>query len=308
MTPGDLAERRNWSLEHKIEYTSEKIREWYEYFDGNVYAAFSGGIDSTVLLDIARSIYPHLTAVFVNTGLEYPEIKSFVRQFENVEWLRPKIPFHKVIEQYGYPVVSKRVSRYVSDLRVVKGNNSATVNLRNTGFNRKGEFCPSMKLSNKWRFLIGAPFKISANCCLVMKEAPLRHYARISGKRGITGVTAAESNTRLKTYLRQGCNAFTLKHPLSSPLGFWEHQDILAYIASRNLKISEIYGRVVNLTGTYETTGEQRTGCMFCCFGIHYDSQPNRFQRMAITHPKEYAYCIKTLGIGRVLDYLNVKY
>lgn len=56
------------------------------------------------------------------------------------------------------------------------------------------------------------------------------------------------------------------------------------------------------------TTGCDRTGCMFCMFGVHLEKEPNRFQRMKITHPKQYDYCINKLGCGAVLDYIGVKY
>ena len=66
-----------------------------------------------MLLDLARRAYPDIQAAFVNTGLEYPEIRAFVRTVSNVTWLRPEMPFHKVIETYGYPVISKEVARRI---------------------------------------------------------------------------------------------------------------------------------------------------------------------------------------------------
>lgn len=68
-----------------------------------MYVSFSGGKDSTVLLDLVRSEYPNVKAVFVDTGLEYPEIRSFVKTFDNVEILKPKKNFKQVIQEYGYP-------------------------------------------------------------------------------------------------------------------------------------------------------------------------------------------------------------
>ena len=56
------------------------------------------------------------------------------------------------------------------------------------------------------------------------------------------------------------------------------------------------------------TTGAKRTGCMFCMFGVHLEKEPNRFQRMALTHPKQYEFCIHKLGCGKVLDFLGVPY
>ena len=46
-----LKQRQGLPLEAKIELSKKKIREWYEAHDGEVYVAFSGGKDSTVLLD-----------------------------------------------------------------------------------------------------------------------------------------------------------------------------------------------------------------------------------------------------------------
>jgi len=65
--------------------------------------------------------------------------------------------------------------------------------------------------------------------------------------------------------------------------------------------------------GKLKTTGLDRTGCMFCMFGCHLEKEPNRFQKMKITHPQIYNYCMKPieeggLGLGRVLDYIGVKY
>ena len=75
--------------------------------------AFSGGKDSTVLLDIARKIYPDIEAVYNDTGLEYPELREFVKTIDNVTWLRPKENFKKVVQKYGYPVISKEVANKV---------------------------------------------------------------------------------------------------------------------------------------------------------------------------------------------------
>ena len=60
--------------------------------------------------------------------------------------------------------------------------------------------------------------------------------------------------------------------------------------------------------GRLTTTGAKRTGCMFCMFGVHLEKEPNRFQRMALTHPKQYDFCIHKLGCGKVLDFLGVPY
>ena len=109
-----LAELQGYPLSIKVSLTKQRIREWvHRYGEDGVYISFSGGKDSTVLLHIVREMYPDIPAVFVDTGLEFPEIRSFVRNFDNVVWLKPKKNFRKVIEEYGYPFISKEVSECV---------------------------------------------------------------------------------------------------------------------------------------------------------------------------------------------------
>ncbi len=105
-----LRELQALPLERKIAITQARIIEWYQYFNGNVYVSFSGGKDSTVLLNIVRKIYPEVPAVFSNTGLEYPEIQNFAKSFNNVVVIRPKMSFVDVILNYGYPLFSKEIS------------------------------------------------------------------------------------------------------------------------------------------------------------------------------------------------------
>ncbi len=300
-TKEDLKIMQSWSLERKIQVTQTRIIEWYQHWEGKVYVSFSGGKDSTVLLDLARRIYPDIEAVFVDTGLEYPEIRAFVKTFNNVTWLKPKMNFKQVIEQYGYPVISKRVSRQIHDVKKHGENCWAwgCFNGREKGFLNM----------EKWKPLIEAPFKISDQCCNVMKKKPMKEYGKKTGKKAIIGTRADESQQRVGTWLKQGCNAFNNKEPISQPLSFWTEQDILQYLKQFNIPYASIYGDIVeNEQGKLMTTGVSRTGCMFCMFGVHLEKEPNKFQRMAVTHPKQYDYCINKLGCGKVLDYIGVDY
>jgi len=248
-----------------------------------------------VLLHLVRSLYPDTPAVFVDTGLEYPEIRDFVKTVENVVWLKPKMSFKETIQKYGYPVVSKYQARYIRDIQNASPKNAATVNLRLTGLNRKGELCPSMRLSKKWLFLAKSNIRVSEQCCDVLKKEPFHRYTKESGRMPMTGVMAGESDGRSKQYQRQGCNAFNIKSPISWPLAVWMEEDIWGYL--RNFKVP--YSRIYDM-------GERRTGCMFCMFGVHLEKEPNRFQRMQKSHPKQWAYCMNKLGLREVLDFIGV--
>ena len=131
--PQDLAQMQSVSLEGKIIMTQLRIRAWYDHWDGDVYVSFSGGKDSTVLKHIVDGMYSDVPSVFVNTGLEYPEIQQFVREIKagkyecfnsNVEIIRPEMRFDEVIKKYGYPVISKEVAKMIKEGRsaMARGN------------------------------------------------------------------------------------------------------------------------------------------------------------------------------------------
>jgi len=298
MEKWQIKQRQSLPLEAKIVMAQHRIREWYEHWDGNVYVSFSGGKDSTVLLHLVRSIYPDVPAVFVNTGLEYPEIRQFVKTVDNVVWLRPRFTFKEVISRWGYPVISKNVAHQLSQLQNPTSNNEATRKLRLHGIKRDGTKAnPKSILPKKWHFLVDAPFKISAHCCKIMKKQPLNDYAKREGRKPYIGMMISEGGQRQRQLLKTGCNSFDTKHPSSNPLAYWLEADIWEYLKKYDVPYASIYDMGVN-----------RTGCMFCCFGVHLEQHPNRFEQMKRTHPKLWEYCMFELGLARVLDYIGVEW
>lgn len=318
----DLVQMQALPLDAKIRMTKNRIQQWYEAFEGEVFVSFSGGKDSTVLLHIARSIYPDIPAVFVDTGLEYPEIREFVKTIDNVTIVRPEMNFRQVILKYGYPVASKDVAKKVQYAK--RGSNWAKKFVDGTAVDSEGR--PSRyRVSEKWLKLMDAPFEVSAYCCDVMKKRTTQRYEKETGRKPIIGTLAVESKIREQAWKRNGCNAFDAQKPKSSPLSFWTEQDVLQYIKRFNIPYASIYGDIVPTEETIrlpilneevdvlKTTGCDRTGCMFCMFGCHLEKEPNRFQRMKETHPKQYEYMLKPiseggLGMKEVLDYIGVKY
>lgn len=288
-------------LDIKIAKSKLRIQEWIDrYGEEGVYISFSGGKDSVVLLDLVRQVNPNIPAVFVDTGLEYPEIKDFVKKQENIIILRPKKSFKQVIEEHGYPMVSKEQANYLDEIR---NSTEHMKKLRLEG-DAKGRF----KLFEKWHYLIDAPFKISHKCCKIMKKAPFIAYEKRTGRVGFVGNMASESSLRRQSYLRNGCNAFENNRPISMPIGFWTDQDVLSYIKMFGLEIASVYGDIIEENGKLKTTGADRTGCVFCGFGLHLEKEPNRFQRLEKTHPQLHAYCMDKLGFKDVCEYMGIPY
>ena len=220
-TMDELRILQSLPLDIKIQKTRLRIREWInEYGEDGVYVSFSGGKDSTVLLDIVRKDYPNVPAVFVNTGLEYPSVRKFAESKDNVVTLRPKMNFREVVTKYGYPIIGKEVARNVGDVQRM-GKNCFAYRMFD------GSIKGSVYDKSSYIFLIQAPFKISSKCCDCMKKAPLK---RIKDKISMTAQMAEESRQRMSQWIQHGCNAFNLKHPISNPMSFWTEQDVLTYI------------------------------------------------------------------------------
>ena len=362
-TSYDLKQMQSLPLEAKIIMTKRRIQAWYESWkryeifnkktektrfvtateepplkeneyietaaSGWVYVSFSGGKDSTVLKHLVDSMYHDVPAVFVNTGLEYPEIQKFVRDIKarkydcfnsDVEMVRPEMRFDEVLKTYGYPVVSKNVAHIVGVVQR-QGKSCKTYSyLKGTAKTKNDE--SSQFNCTKWEFLVDSGIPVSEKCCDIMKKKPVKYYGKQTGRIPFIGTMASESRLRHQKWMKNGCNAFDKNNPSSQPLSFWTEQDILEYIRKFNVPYCPVYGEIVSENNKLETSGCSRTGCMFCMFGSHLEKGQNRFQRLKETHPKQYDYCInggemvdgkwqpskEGLGLGKVLDYINVDY
>jgi 3'-phosphoadenosine 5'-phosphosulfate sulfotransferase (PAPS reductase)/FAD synthetase len=291
-----LKQRLALSLDEKIKYSIDRIMEWYAYWDGLVYVAFSGGKDSTVLAHLVRSVYPDVPLVFCNTGLEFPETISFVKTIDNLTVLRPKLSFKQVLDKYGYPVVSKKMAEYIYQATNAKGD-TATRRLRMTGIKTNGEYSQLSKISKRWQFLVDhKSIKVAAHCCNIMKKYPSKAYGKETKRYPYTGEMVSEGGERRKTYLTYGCNAYKLSsQPKSTPLAIWTEKNIWDYIKRFNVVYSKIYDM-----------GYTRTGCIYCGFGVHLEKGLNRFQRLKQTHPDRWRYCMDKLGLREVMKVYGV--
>lgn len=356
-----LRQLQSLPLNAKELMTQQRIREWYNYWNGNVCISFSGGKDSTVLTYLVRDMYPEVPLVFANTGLEYPEIQAFARKM-GAEFVRPKMSFSEVISTYGYPIIGKENAEAIHYARRIR-NGSKKVSRsedESTAIRKRHEFKgdrpkveheeePGKKVDKRRKFDqwrdwrresiqgVGAfsaenksifnkskwyplckdtQFMISHMCCTIMKKGPMGIYQRQHKLYPFIGTLADESKLREQAWIRHGCNAFEGTHQTSQPLSFWLEQDILHYILEKHIEIASVYGEIVGVDSNgmeyqpmegfdlpLKCTGCDRTGCIFCGFGVHLEKGETRFQKLAKTHPKQYEYC---MGGGQWVD--NPKY
>lgn len=330
-----LSIRQALPLDIKIRMTKRRIVEYVEMYGlDSVYISFSGGIDSTILLDMAREQYPDMKAVFADTWMEMPQVRAFVHGFKNVDRVKPFLSMKEVINQCGWCFPSKEVAALIEGVR----NDAPWAIRKLNGVDKNGNTSLYRQRYRKWRFLVDAPFKITPGCCEELKEKPLAVYEALTGRHPIVALMADESERRKNAYLRTGCNSFdtrkvfdeekgryeekTVSRPISKPMSFWTKNDVLQYAYCKKLPIASPYG-VIGKQGyvpgqmfllgddditchgcKYYTTGEKRTGCLFCPVGCHLDGF-SKFRRLKKYDPRLYDYCMEELGEKEVLEWIR---
>lgn len=287
MTFKILRERQSWPLEQKIDHTVGAAEAFINYcreHDRTPYVSFSGGLNSTVLLDLVRRVLdPQMKGVFCSTGNEFPEIVRFVRHTPNVEIIRPAMTPREVLAKYGFPLVSKEQAQAVRQIRTTESEKLRNYRLHGDGVRRPGV------LSERWRYLADEPYMTSEKCCEILKKRPFRHYNTTARSLGMLGTMAGESRLRQTQYIRRGgCNAFDddPKKVHSAPLSIWTGADCWEYIHRFNVPYCPIY----------DVSGIERTGCVFCGFGAQMDA--SRFRVPYERYPKLYCMAMNYTNNG----------
>ena len=356
----DLAFLQSEPLEMKIQNTVAKVWEFWQNTSGNCYLSYSGGADSTVLKDIIeRQVEPFIGCkikkVFDDTGLEDPSVRALALKTEDICIVKPEKSFWQVMTEIGLLVVSKEVSECVNNARKYFDNLSTlrerervsrntTLTTKNysvlanmpqrvqkiLGLLKKRGSPSERSLFNMERYkaLINAPFRISNQCCNIMKKKPMGKLKEYP----IIATMTEESKLRETTWLKVGCNSFEGKIA-SRPISPWTKQDILQYIKKYKVEVPQIYGEVIAVDKdniqTFDEcadhlmfSGAQRSGCIWCLAGAHLDSRKNgesRFEILKRTQPQLFDYCMrggkfdeqglwvpdKGLGLAFVIEWLN---
>lgn len=249
-------------------------------------------------------------------------------------FLKPMKPKAEVIQELGFPVLSKEIAGKISLLQNPTPKNATVRHAIITG--ETGEYGgfqknSRMKLSQRWLEKFGgadeegaqlgyeaAPFKVSDRCCYYLKEKPCEDWAKANNSVPYLGLMASEGGRREKSLMMHGCNYFGKNTIRSAPFAIFSRQDILQLAIDLDVPVPEEYGKIVrDAEGTLRTTLAQRTGCTMCGFGIHMEKRPNRFDRLRESNPKEWEFWMRHVcrdedgnwyGWGRVLDYIGVEW
>lgn len=302
MEEWELQQKQSLPLNIKVMMTKRRITEWYNKYNGMVYISYSGGKDSEVMLHLIKELFPDVSIVFIDNGVEETRLHA-LKKAEVV--IYPKFSIYEVWTKYGLPFPSKQQANYIYKIK-----NTNSDYLRNrllTGIMKDGSKT-MFKLSNKWLRIVESDIKVSDRCCWYLKKEPFQRYNKESGKKPFIGTMASDGMERKKQYKQHGC--FNLEKEQCMPLGFWTEQDILQYILDNNLDYAkENYGDIIKFNNLLKTTKAKRTGCFPCGFGVHLEKEPNRFQRMSLDEPKKHNVILFNWcngDMGKLMDMYNI--
>lgn len=317
----------------KVNLAKRRIEQWADvcYEDGKNYAVSVGGLDSITLLELCRQTLGEKVDGISVSALEDKSIQAVHKEMGVIR-IAPAKNKVQVLQEYGFPVVSKLAAAKISRLQV-PGDTSPIVKAYMTGdmgawggFGHNDRF----KLPDKWVELFGglykdfrpdlpckcAPFKVSDQCCYWLKELPVQQYQEEHQIWPFLGLMQSEGGRRQYSLRMHGCNYVGENTARSCPLNYFTRQDLLTLALELKIHVPEIYGEIVrDHDGTLRTTGAQRTGCSMCGFGLHMETRPHRFDHLWRRNQKEWDFwmnkCLtdesgNKYGWGRVLDYIGV--
>lgn len=333
----EMLSKQRVPYKYKVQMSKDRIREFMKECEKrNLNCHVSvGGLDSIVLAYLIRSMGYNIPFVSASS-LEDKSIQEVHKELGciNVKPLKSKV---NILQEEGFPVLSKRIANKINTLANGTENNKTVRHAIITGeCGEQGHYAKDSKMRLPLTYLklfggldpegeamgyLKPNFKVSHKCCYYLKEAPCDNWAKEHNSVPFLGLMASEGGQRADALEENGCNYFGKTTARSCPFAFYYHSDVVHLAVDLNVHIPEIYGDVViehdNLLDEdiYSTTGEQRTGCSMCGFGIQLEKRPHRFDRLYERNPKEWDFwmtkCCKhedgtPFGWGEVLDYLSI--
>lgn len=149
----------------------------------------------------------------------------------------------KVIQEFGFPVISKEVAAKIELLQNPSEKNKTVRHAIITG--ETGEYGgwkkdSRMKLNHRWLKLFGGyenenegcdfqkpDFLVSSKCCYYLKEKNCDDWGKEHNSVPYLGLMASEGGRRAKSLRMNGCNYFGASTIRSAPFAIYGRQDIL---------------------------------------------------------------------------------
>lgn len=333
MNPQEFRYLQSLPYELKVEHAKLKAREFRDWaeLNGKDICVSIGGLDSMTLYYFLKQIGVQAIPASVSS-LEDTSIQKIHNQIPGLEKIRPYKTKVQVLNELGFPVISKAKANKIANLQVPNNPKQTFIHAIMTGdMGQQGHFQHSdkIKLPDKWIQLFGglyndhrpdmicqcAPFKVSPDCCKWMKEKPAQDWQKQNNMVPYLGLMASEGGQRRLGLMKNGCNYIGKSTTRSCPFAIFDRQDLLRLAVELQVPVPEIYGTIEHREdGTLYTTKAQRTGCQMCGFGIHIEDRPHRFDRLYDKNPKEWDFWMnrcctdengEKYGWGRVLDYIG---
>lgn len=250
---------QNLPYEIKIRRQTKKAWDFYEEMqsrDTDCHVSV-GGLDSITLYIWLKSIGIDIPAISVS-GVEDQSIQAVHKALgiERVKSYKTKV---KVINEVGFPVISKKIAGRIDTLQHPTEDNKTVRHAIITGeCGKQGHFAKNsrMKLPNRWLKLFGgpenenegvnyktAPFKVSNKCCYFLKEKPCDDWAKGHNSYPYLGIMASEGGQREEALIDHGCNYYGKNVIRSAPFAPFTRQDILSLV----LEMDEWYHKHIEI-------------------------------------------------------------
>ena len=235
----------------KRQYAQIRAREFAEECNrrGLNYHVSVGGLDSIILYIFLHEVCgidaPGVSASYledrsiqkVHKALGIMNIPPLKRE-DGTYWNKAK-----VIQEFGFPVISKEVAAKIELLQSPTEKNATVRHAIITG--ETGEYGgwqknSKMQLIQKWLKLFGGyenetegcdyqkpDFLVSSKCCYYLKEKNCDEWGKEHNSVPYLGLMASEGGRRAKSLRMNGCNYFGASTIRSAPFAIYGRQDIL---------------------------------------------------------------------------------
>lgn len=290
--------------EYKRKYAQIRAEEFASECDGRLlnYHVSVGGLDSIILYlflhevcgidapGVSASTLEDKSIQRVHKALGIINVPPLKRD-DGTYWTKPK-----VIQEFGFPVISKEVAAKIELLQ-----NPSEKNCDDWGKEHNSVPYLGLMASEGGR----RAKSLRMNGCNYFGASTIRSAPFAIFHRQDILKLALEMDELWKAGLKEKYHEKLLKEGKLSQS--FEMPDSI---------IPEIYGTIEKKPdGTLYTTKAQRTGCSMCGFGIHMEKRPHRFDLLYESNPKEWDYLMfhmckdkdgNDYGWAKVLDYIGV--